>query len=319
MIFGSHLYGTHTEESDQDFKGVFMPSKEEILLGRVPKSINLTTKKGSEKNTPDDVDTELYSLHYFVKLACEGETVAMDMLHAPGRFHLETSDVWSRILSFKYKFYSKNLKAFVGYARRQAAKYGIKGSRIQAMRVVFDSCPKELFYHITGEAKRLADIWDHLPEGEHIHKHPASVDAHNNLRMYEVCGKKVQETATVEYLHSMMKTAYLKYGERAMQAANNENIDWKAVSHALRAAYQVRELLSTGTMTLPLPNAIFLREVKQGIHDYKTKVAPLLDELIEEVELIAPVSDLPDKSDRKFWDKFVIEEVERCYFGKHQS
>lgn len=32
MKFGSHLYGTNTEDSDVDYKGVFLPSKKEILL-----------------------------------------------------------------------------------------------------------------------------------------------------------------------------------------------------------------------------------------------------------------------------------------------
>ena len=69
-VFGSHLYGTDTPESDKDFKGIFMPSKKEIFLGKIPKSISESTKKGSEsKNTAEDIDTEIYSLQYFIELA----------------------------------------------------------------------------------------------------------------------------------------------------------------------------------------------------------------------------------------------------------
>jgi len=32
MVFGSHLYGTATEKSDRDFKGIFLPTAEEILF-----------------------------------------------------------------------------------------------------------------------------------------------------------------------------------------------------------------------------------------------------------------------------------------------
>ena len=46
-IFGSHLYGTSTPESDNDFKGVFLPSKEQILLNEIPKSINESTKNNN--------------------------------------------------------------------------------------------------------------------------------------------------------------------------------------------------------------------------------------------------------------------------------
>jgi len=73
MKFGSHLYGTVTEDSDQDYKGVFLPTKEQVLLGRIPKSYNYTTKTDKVgKNAPSDVDYEAYSLHYFIELACQG-------------------------------------------------------------------------------------------------------------------------------------------------------------------------------------------------------------------------------------------------------
>ena len=139
MIFGSHLYGTATEDSDQDFKGVFLPTREQILLGRIPKSYNETTKKGSTtKNRPDDVDTEIYSLHYFIELACQGQTVALDMLHAPDKTLLECSPVWAAITRNKEMFYTRNLKAFISYARRQSAKYGIKGSRLDTVEKILN-------------------------------------------------------------------------------------------------------------------------------------------------------------------------------------
>ena len=58
MVFGSHLYGTNAETSDRDYKGVFMPTHEQILLQRGPHSINESTKKDNEKNTADDTDRE---------------------------------------------------------------------------------------------------------------------------------------------------------------------------------------------------------------------------------------------------------------------
>ena len=49
MKFGAHLYGTATPDSDMDYKGIFLPTKEELLLGRVPKSYNYSTGR-EEKN-----------------------------------------------------------------------------------------------------------------------------------------------------------------------------------------------------------------------------------------------------------------------------
>jgi predicted nucleotidyltransferase len=137
LQFGSHLYGTATEDSDLDYKGVFLPTKNQILLNRIPKAYNITTKKGNKiKNTSEDVDTEIYSLHYFIELACQGQTNALDMLHAPDNMILEKSIVWDGIIRNRYRFYTKNLKAFIGYARKQAAKYGISSGRLGNLKKV---------------------------------------------------------------------------------------------------------------------------------------------------------------------------------------
>lgn len=137
MIFGSHLYGTSTPNSDMDYKGIFLPTKEQVYLGKIPKSYSNARKKDEgEKNTADDVDTEIYSLHYFLKLACEGQTVAMDMLHAPNEMIVEKSWIWDSIVENREKFYTKNLKAFVGYARKQASRYGIRSGRLGNLREV---------------------------------------------------------------------------------------------------------------------------------------------------------------------------------------
>ena len=88
-------------------------------------------------------------------------------------------------------------------------------------------------------------------------------------------------------------------------------IDWKAVSHALRAAYQVRQLLTGGTITFPLREAEYLRDVKQGKYHYINQIAPHLEELMNEVEELSLKSTLPEKVDRKFWDQFIIDAVEK--------
>lgn len=308
MEFGSHLYGTVTEDSDQDYKGVFLPTKEQVFLGRIPKSCNETTKKGNiDKNLPTDIDTEIYSLHYFIELACQGQTVALDMLHAPDSMILESSIIWNMITTNKEKFYTKDLKAFVGYARRQAAKYGIKGSRLNAARDVV------AFLKSAEEGSKLSELWDFLPKGEHIHFLEKKKEA-NDLRTYQVVGKRFQETARVGYVLPILERFYNEYGKRAQQAAQNFGIDWKAISHAFRAAYQTREILTQQTITFPLKDAPFLKQVKKGELDYLTQVVPVLEELMDEVEQLSEVSTLPQKVNRKYWDKFIIDTLENEAF-----
>jgi len=155
--------------------------------------------------------------------------------------------------------------------------------------------------------KRLKDIWDYLPNLEYTHKY---FDEASNLRMYEICGRKFQETAKIDYVLDCLKKVESGYGERARLAAKNMGIDFKAISHALRAAYQVKELLTENTITFPLKEAPFLKEVKQGKLDYLTEIAPVLEALMDEVEILSENSTLPEKPDRKFWDQFIIDAIE---------
>ena len=308
--FGSFLYGTNTSDSDRDYKGIYLPSKEDIYLGKIKKSITQNTKKGAKKNTSNDVDIEMYSLHYFLKLACEGQTVAIDLLYAPDDMILETSDIWKKIVEERKRFITKNMQAFLGYALRQASKYGIKGSRLASAKSVLNFIDN--YYANTQDIPlnkyfKVKEVWNKLPKGEHIHTD--QIDPNGN-RIYQVCGKKVQETASLEYLYDVINRFYISYGERARQAERNENIDWKSVSHAIRAAYQLKSLYQKGFIIFPLPEANKIKDIKAGKLNYKTEVAPLLEELIEEVKEFAEKSDYPEKTNRKFWDNFIMEEVE---------
>ncbi|MGD9188043.1 MAG: nucleotidyltransferase domain-containing protein [Desulfobacteraceae bacterium] len=298
MKFGSHLYGTSTINSDVDFKGVFLPTKKEILLNNIPKCRSFTTGGGMRKNNSDDVDEEIYSLNYFLKLACDGQTVAIDMLHAPDEMLMVSSDIWRKIVEQKKRFYTKNLNSFVNYARRQASKYGIKGSRLNAALQVLS------ILRSNNPENKLRDVWELLPRCEYCHD--IGVDP-NGMRQYQVCGKTFQESASIGYVLPIINKFYDDYGHRAKLAAENKNIDWKAISHALRAAIQTKEILMTGTVSFPLKDAPFLLDVKSGRLNYAKEVAPVLESLMDEVEQLVNDSDLPDKVDLEYWDNFICE------------
>lgn len=312
MKFGSHLYGTDGPESDVDYKGIYMPTREQILLNRIPRSASYhskQTKKEGVRNTAEDVDIEIFSLHHFIDLACKGETVAVDMLHAPKGWPVWDSDIWAHLQRLRSKFYTKNLKAFVGYARKQAAKYGIKGSRLNDAKRVLDFF--ESYVHSPDPAAstvKIAGMWNMLPEGEHIHKL-----TEEKPRMYQVCGKKLQETVTAHYAYDVIKKFYDAYGERAEMAAKNEGIDWKAVSHAMRAAVQVCELMSRGTITFPLVQAELIRNIKLGKYDYKTQVGPLLELYMDQCEKLSAMSGLPNAVNRTYWDSWLLEVLSQLF------
>jgi predicted nucleotidyltransferase len=308
MKFGSYLYGTSTSKSDVDYKGVFLPSKNEVLLGRIPKCHNYSSSNCKAKNTPHDTDVEIYSLNYFINLACEGQTVALDMLHAPDSVIEVSSEIWRTIVDERDRFYTKNLKSFINYARRQASKYGIKGSRLNAVSHVLNVLKASV------STQKLRSVWDKLPQMEHCYV--AETDP-NGMRQYQVCGKLFQESAEIGYVIPILEKFHDDYGARAKQAAENKNIDWKAISHALRAAFQVKEIFTQRTITFPLKEAAFLVKVKEGKLDYLNEVVPVLEGLMTEVEELASGSNLPEKVDTAYWERFICDTLERELFGKY--
>jgi len=124
---------------------------------------------------------------------------------------------------------------------------------------------------------------------------------------YEVNGKKYQDTNTVEYTLERIEKALAGYGARALLAEKNEGVDWKAVSHALRAGYQLRSILVNGSFSYPLEETEFLRNVKSGDCDYKTEVSDVLEALVEEIDELVLVSALPDKVDVNWWNRWLID------------
>ncbi len=307
MIFGSHLYGTDTPESDRDYKGIVLPAREEVLLGRIPNTLSSSTGDNKLKNTKGDIDRDWYSLHYFIKLACAGETCVLDMLHAPENMLIQSSPIWDEIMEYRSLFYTKSLKALVGYARRQASRYGIKGSRVNAMQIAMDALSGD-------QEKRLVDIWSTLPTSDHIHK----VDE-VPYKFYQIAGRKFVERMKVGEVKNIIVNNYEKYGARARDAAENKNVDWKALSHAIRATIEIIEILEDGTITFPLKEAKYLRKVKLGQLDYATEVAPALEKLIRQCELLAEKSTLPDKVNKGFWDRFILDALNQHVFNKGDS
>jgi hypothetical protein len=224
------------------------------------------------------------------------------MLHAPENMLVESSPIWESIVANRHHFYTKNLRAFIGYARKQAAKYGIKGSRLNAARNFI-----ELLGKYNTDAK-LTAIWDKLSTGDHCHMLGLN---QNNILQYQICGKIFQQTSGVGYTLDIVQRFEKQYGQRARDAAQNKNLDWKALSHAIRAALQVKELLTNNTITFPLENAEYLKGVKMGLYDYSTTVAPNLEGIIKEVEKLSKNSNLPEKVDRDFWDGFIVGVMEQ--------
>ena len=301
MKFGSHLYGLNTPNSDIDYKGIYIPTLREIMLGKYAKTFKSSTGAAHEKNQAGDIDLEVISLPRFIEMGIQGETLVLDMLHC--NEPLLSSDLWEKMVENRTKFYSKSLKAFVGYVKRQAAKYGIKGSRLSDI----DEAIQRL--STFDPSLTIGDVKQSLYYGEFakwIVQEPPR-DGMPTQFFYEVNMKKYQSTNSVGYVIEQLQKVWDSYGHRAKQAKENDGVDWKAMSHALRAGYQARDIYMNGDFEYPLKETEFLLKVKKGELDYTTEVAPELERLVDEVNKLSETSTLPEKVDVQFWEEFLLD------------
>lgn len=321
ILFGSHLYGTATPQSDRDFKGVFVPDPTDILLQRAPGTLTTVgrPKAAGERNVATDVDDESHSLQRFLALAAEGQTVATDMLFAPVEMWESASPEWLEILRNRRRLLTRQSESFLGYCRRQANKYGIKGSRVAAARAAKGLLESEM--DRLGSGRRLGEMADLIMElardhAEHMHlvdiDGPLHVDGKTRtpITHWDVCDRKMPYTQTIKDAHHVMSRIVDNYGRRALEAEANQGVDWKALSHSVRVGRQAIELLETGRVTLPRPEAAHLLDIKTGKLEYAA-VSAEIDDLLVLVKEAAERSTLPEEADRGWMDHFVA----RTYRG----
>lgn len=314
MKFGSHLYGTDTPQSDIDIKSVFIPPARDIILQRVQNTIQTKRPKAmGEKNCAGEVDEEAFSLQRYLSLLMEGQTVTLDMLFAPPSAMLHSTPVWEEIASNRSKLLTRRSSAFVGYCRQQANKYGIKGSRVAAARDA-----TELFCGLMDRHGTQSKLKDHEAEIETFvvaREHCSIVEikaAHSDLMLkhFECCNRKVPWTVSVKAAHEIYKRLFDEYGTRALQAEQNEGVDWKALSHAVRVGREALELMIDGKITFPLPYREHILAIKQGRLPY-AEVAAEIEQLLAKVEATESLFVLPEKADTAWIDRFVA----RHYMG----
>lgn len=307
-VFGSHLYGTDTPQSDRDWKRVEVPPAADILLQRAkPTIISKTKADDAAKNTAEDVDVEVWALHQFFKLVGEGQTVAMDTLFAPPwAWVREPHPLWLEIAANTDRLVSRRASSFLGYCRQQANKYGIKGSRMAAARAA-----SEFFAEVVvgfGTQARVAEVERNmrldLGGMEHIEFVPRETPSGSTLMHVSVCGRLVPFTASLKIASETYSKLFSQYGVRARAAERNEGVDWKAMSHAVRVGRQALELLATGRITFPRPEAANLVAVKRGELPY-ADVAEEIEQLLADVEAAQQTSPLPESADRGFMDEMI--------------
>ncbi|MDC3181305.1 nucleotidyltransferase domain-containing protein [Gammaproteobacteria bacterium] len=309
ITYGSRLYGTATQGSDHDIKGIYLPLAADILLQRVRPVISESHQKVIDKDHIEkDVDFEYYSPEKFLKMLAEGKMVALDMIFAPNTFMLsDPDDVWLEIQDVAKRLINRGADSQLRYCQKQAKTYGVKGLRIASIRHALLMLEKaesqyggaEKLSVLANEINQLVKDSQYLSVGEIQQPDGSSVP------YFEIGGKKVLYTVHIESARVLAQRLLDKYGMRALAAKENKGADWKALSHAVRIGRQAVEFLSTHHITFPRPDAEYLLEIKQGKISLD-QIYQEIDALLEAVKIASKDSTLPEFYDEQIIDDFIM-------------
>ena len=337
-LSGSKLYGTDSEKSDTDIKGVFLPNIEDLILGKAPKTISYSSGSIHDKNTSDDVDKTYYSLQYFLELAAKGETNCIDILFAFTNDNAIQfmSQEWNILIKNIDKIITKNMNAYLGYCKSQCQKYSLKGDKLNNYTSFLKMCEfyyndknehgaPETLYNILCRAFHLDSLKHLIPNvGEDRVKvefgktaanynfgdHCYFITANNKESYISISDIKFTLSDSVKSAYHKCQKVIDSYGKRAQAAADNDGTDLKAISHCVRVLFQVEELLETGKITFPLKNANFIKSIKYDKSGLtRDEIMEWIEKKIEYINTQIEKSELREKADYNWINKFILS----CY------
>ena len=291
---GSHLFGTDTPDSDVDYVAIYLPTKEDLILEKVRHVINNDTNKSNTKNTKEDIDYKVVSLHHWLKLLAKGETNAVDILFSMFR---EDTIEYKDDFFFKYfkdlapSLISKNCNAFIGYANAQAKKYQLKTARYTELLTLIQKLKtlpptSQLVNHLeTLSALNL--------EYTKIIRAPGpqkTIDCY----YLEVLGRKYSEYVSIEFILARLEKVETDYASRAKHSQTT--VEWKSLSHAIRVIDEVEEFMKTKHIVFPLKNVKYIKKVKAGKVPLE-EVLAYMTEKTEKIDTLIKESKLPERLD----------------------
>ncbi len=313
-LFGSKLFGTDNPNSDTDYKGIFIPNREDVLLKRDIEHYNFNSNNENTKNGKDDIDLQLFSIYKFFSLLKKGETGAIDILFSMFREDTQVYNdkAFTSVIMENYKkFYSKNLHSFVGYCVGQSKVYNVRGERFNELHTFV-----EYFNALVKEqgAEKLESMFPQIEELFQAHSYkyinftmaPTSRGSGEPKegKYVEVLGKRFLGTVTVKYFADKIADMEEQFGNRARASA--KGVDFKALSHAVRVINEVEELIDSDFITFPLKNRVYITSVKEG----KEKLEDVMDYIDQKLNIVQEKlehSTLPERSDEVFTNALILD------------
>ena len=333
---GSHAYGTNTPASDEDYKGITIPTKK-YFLGAVNKFEQAELK---------EPDTVIYDIRKFFDLAAACNPNIIEVLHTDPSDHIVVDSIGEVILDHKDDFLSKRIKhTFLGYSVSQL-------KRIKTHKKWIMNPPKEpptraslglpeqtlipqdqlaaAQAEIQKELDRFQfDFMDHLDEPAKIEIRSVMSEMLAELKItsdehWQAAARKIGlsdnfiQLMFKEREYASKKREWDQYmnwkkTRNPARAALEEKYgyDTKHAYHLVRLIRMCREVLTTGKVLVKRPDREELLAIRNGAWSYEQLINFADSEDIELNNLYNTTNLLPKTPDREKLDNLCIKLVEK--------
>jgi predicted nucleotidyltransferase len=310
---GSVLHGTNSNKSDQDYKGIYIPSLENLIQQNMK---TLQFKTNEEKNNNQDIDLDLFPLFSFIDKTKKMESNNTELLFSMFANKIIIETECSKEIKRNYKYLiSYDIRQFTGFAMSMAYRYSDKGDRLREVYALKDFFEKEMKDLSKNQKKKIAisklNLEEFTKDKEYINIIEFQGGDNTKALYLEVLNSKFILSNKIGHTYNRIVDILSSFGARAEKAKESGGLDRKAFSHALRAILQAKEILETGFLKYPLTYAAQVKKLKFDTTLTKDDLTNIIEEEFQDLLNLNPSIE--------FHDNTVAEELKVSIFKKSLS
>lgn len=319
---GSFAYGTNTEKSDVDIKGIFTQTKDELISFDTP-----LLQVSDETN-----DTVYYSLRRYIELAAAANPNILELMFMPEECVLKTSPLFEELKKYKDRFITvKCLQTHQAYALAQVKKAKGRNKWINNPQPEKRPILEDFAYFISLDYKddkparpvkfTSSEIYglqlkvssvEHCPGLYRLYE---SADKSKIFTDEQICCSSVsfeEEKDSFLGLLYLNENAYKKaltdhsnYWEWIskrnperwkMQEKGDLDFDAKNMQHTIRLLLTAKHIAKCGTLKVRFSGEelTLLKNIRLGIHTYD-ELIDICEELNLKIEKLSSSNQLKDE------------------------
>jgi len=287
-VLGSHAYGTNTEKSDVDLRGVCIP----------PQEVALSLFKKFDQFEDKENDRVIFSLAKFFKLARDCNPSILELLFVDQKMWKMCTGEWRVIIENREMFLSKRIRhSFAGYAASQLKRMR---THVQWMA----KAPKEPKPEYYGVEHKMFLGNNEIGAFDYLEEHGIEF----TKEIVELMSKvKAYKHAVNDY--NNYQTWKKERNSSRAELEKKYGYDTKHAMHLVRLSLQGEELLMTGEMVVcDRPDKDMLVEVRDGGWSYE-KLLEFAEDIDKRMEVAADKSLLPDSPNEAEIDNLYLDLV----------